>query len=204
MNDRVLAAFHAAEMLDLAKSLIKIPSTASGETECGRFLADYLGKHGFETQLMEVGPGRYQTIAWLQGKGQGSSLMFNGHIDIDPLVEGWSTDPWAPTSMDGRLYGAGVRNMKAGVAAMIEIVLMIQRAAMAAVTEPYGARTIITEHTGWMQVLRPRHRAFAAYGPEGRGGGRHRPDVPGGAGPQPGCRSRSRSRPRSCRSSGAT
>ena len=105
-------------MLDLAKPLIKIPSFATGETECAGFLAYYLGKHGFEIQLMEVDAGRYQTIAWLRGKGQGRTLMFNGHIDIDPLVEGWSTDPWAPTSMDGKLYGAGLRNMKAGVAAM--------------------------------------------------------------------------------------
>jgi acetylornithine deacetylase/succinyl-diaminopimelate desuccinylase-like protein len=32
--------------------------------------------------------------------------------------------------MAGKLYGAGVRNMKAGVAVKIEAVLMIQRAAM--------------------------------------------------------------------------
>jgi acetylornithine deacetylase len=69
MNERVLAAFREAEMLDLAKSLIKIPSFTTGETECARFLAGYLGKHGFETQLMEVDPGRYQTIARLRGEG---------------------------------------------------------------------------------------------------------------------------------------
>jgi acetylornithine deacetylase len=76
---------------------------------------------------MEVDPGRYQTIAWLRGPGRGRSLMFNGHIDIDPLVEGWTTDPWMPTIKDGKLYGAGIRNMKGGVAAMIEAALMVQR-----------------------------------------------------------------------------
>jgi acetylornithine deacetylase len=184
MEEKILAAFDEAEMLDLAKSLITIPSFTTEETECARFLADYLGKRGFEAQLMEVDPGRYQTIAWLRGSGRGRALMFNGHIDIDPLVEGWTTDPWTPTIKDGKLYGAGIRNMKGGVAAMIEAALMVQRTGtplagdliiacvdgelqggigtatmlqggvrpdMAVVTEPFGARTIITKHTGWIQ-----------------------------------------------------
>jgi acetylornithine deacetylase len=43
-------------------------------------------------------------------------LMFNGNIDIDPLAYGWKRDPWTPTVEGDFLCGAGVYNMKAGIA----------------------------------------------------------------------------------------
>ena len=41
--------------------------------------------------------------------------MFNGHLDINPLATGWTRDPFDPWVEDGKLYGAGIRNMKSGV-----------------------------------------------------------------------------------------
>ena len=63
--------------------------------------------------------GPIQVIARLRGSGGGKSMMFNGHIDIDPLSLGWRHDPWEPVVEGDRLYGAGVMNMKGGDAAMI-------------------------------------------------------------------------------------
>ena len=45
--------------------------------------------------------------------------MFNGHIDMDPLAMGWNRDPWTPSVEGNRIFGGGIRNMKAGVASMI-------------------------------------------------------------------------------------
>ena len=112
-------------MLTLAQDLIKIPSFKTEETEVACHLGDYLRQRGYEVQLQEVEPGRFQTIAVL--KGSGKSLMFNGHIDIDPLSFGWKRDPWTPHVENDRLYGAGVRDMKGGVAAMIEAAETIRR-----------------------------------------------------------------------------
>jgi len=69
--------------------------------------------------MQEVEPGRFQVISRLRGSGGGKSMMFNGHIDIDPLSLGWRHDPWEPAVEGDRLYGAGVMNMKGGDAAMI-------------------------------------------------------------------------------------
>ena len=74
---------------------------------------------GYAVDLQEVEPGRFQTIATLRGTGGGMRLMFNGNIDIDPLAYGWKRDPWTPTVEGDFLCGAGVYNMKAGVASMI-------------------------------------------------------------------------------------
>ncbi|MGH7320934.1 MAG: M20/M25/M40 family metallo-hydrolase [Candidatus Rokuibacteriota bacterium] len=45
--------------------------------------------------------------------------MLNGHLDIDPIPSGWVRDPWVPAIEGDRFYGAGIFNMKGGVAAMI-------------------------------------------------------------------------------------
>lgn len=116
---RVLAAVDRDEMLRLAQDLIRIPSFKTEETELAHFLATTLSQRGYTVQLQEVEPERLQAIATLPGSGGGKSLMLNGHTDIDPLAMGWRRDPWAPSIEDDRIYGAGVRNMKGGLAAMI-------------------------------------------------------------------------------------
>ncbi|MCZ6866103.1 MAG: M20/M25/M40 family metallo-hydrolase [Chloroflexi bacterium] len=124
---KVLGAVSRDDMLSLAGELIKIPSFKTQETAVARFLGDFLGQRGYQVQLQEVEPGRFQTIAVLNGSGGGKSLMFNGHIDINPLAQEWKRDPWTPTVDGDRLYGAGIRNMKGGVAAMIEAAEAIRR-----------------------------------------------------------------------------
>jgi acetylornithine deacetylase len=123
----VLGNIQREAMLALAQELIKIPSFKTEETAVARYLGDYLQQRGYEVQLQEVEPGRFQTVAVIKGTGGGKSLMLNGHIDIDPLAFGWKRDPWIPQIEADRLYGAGIRNMKGGVAAMIEAAEAIRR-----------------------------------------------------------------------------
>ena len=102
------------EMLRLAEDLVRIPSFKTEETDAARFLGDFLAQRGYEVELQEVEPGRFQTIATLKGSGGGKSLMLNGHIDIDPLAMGWKRDPWTPSIEGDLVFGAGIRNMKSG------------------------------------------------------------------------------------------
>ena len=117
---QILTSLDREAMLDLAQEMVKIPSFKTEETEVARYIAEFLGERGYEVQLQEVEPGRFQTIGIIRGSGGGKSLMLNGHIDIDPLVLGWRRDPWTPQIDGDRLYGGGIRNMKGGVTAMIE------------------------------------------------------------------------------------
>ena len=116
---KILENIDRDEMLRLAEQLIRIPSFKTEESDVARFLGDYLSQRGYEVQLQEVEPGRFQTVAILRGSGGGKSLMFNGHIDIDPLAMGWKRDPWTPSAEGDLLFGAGTRNMKGGVTAMV-------------------------------------------------------------------------------------
>src|SRR5215208_3086931 len=127
---RVLARVDDEEIVRLASDLIRIPSFTTEETACAEWLATYLSDAGLEVDLQEVRPGRKQTIAWLRGSDGGRSIMLNGHIDIDPLADGWTRDPFSPVVEDGKLYGHGVYNMKAGVTAMIMAALALQRSGL--------------------------------------------------------------------------
>jgi hypothetical protein len=118
-KDRILAALVPDEIVDLATALVRIPSYTTDETPVARFLDDFLRRAGLESRLQEVDPGRFQTLARLPGAGGGRSLMLNGHLDIDPIPGGWVRDPWTRTIEGDRFYGAGIFNMKAGVAAMV-------------------------------------------------------------------------------------
>ena len=115
----LLNSVDTAAMLDLAQDMVRIPSFKTEESDLARFLADFLGSRGYDVDLQEVDPGRFQTIATLKGAGGGKSLMLNGHIDMDPLAMGWNRDPWTPSVEGNRIFGGGIRNMKAGVASMI-------------------------------------------------------------------------------------
>ena len=186
LQSRVLERIDDAEVVRLACDLIRIPSFTTEETPCAEWLAGYLGGQGLAVTLQEIEPGRKQTIARLPGTGGGRSIMLNGHIDIDPLASGWTRDPFTPWIADGKLFGHGIFNMKAGVTACIMATLALRRAGvplrgdvvlacvaaelnsgigtihalehgqrtdMAVVAEPYGARTILTKHTGTMDVV---------------------------------------------------
>jgi acetylornithine deacetylase/succinyl-diaminopimelate desuccinylase-like protein len=75
------------EIVELGCDLIRQPSLTRQEGPAVSFARDWFEEKGFdEIELQEVEPGRKQVIARLRGDGSGRSMMFNGHLDIDPIV----------------------------------------------------------------------------------------------------------------------
>jgi acetylornithine deacetylase len=64
---------------------------------------------------------RPNVVGIYKGSGGGKSLLLNGHIDTMPFdqLDKWVTHPLEPIINNGKLYGRGSCDMKAGVAAMI-------------------------------------------------------------------------------------
>lgn len=116
------------ELLDVATALCRIPSFTTEESECARFLHSHLRKLGFDSELQEVDPGRFQCIARIRGTGGGESLMLNGHLDMDPLPSGLTRDPFQPAAEGSMFFGGGIGNMKAGVASMVVAASAAKRA----------------------------------------------------------------------------
>ena len=73
---------------------------------------------------------RYNLYADFHGSDRSRSLMFNGHIDTMPPgdVNEWLTPPHVATVRDGKLYGLGSADMKAGLMAGILSVKLLKDA----------------------------------------------------------------------------
>ena len=79
-------------------------------------LAEVLRDWGCAVELQEVAPGRPNVVARV-GTRAGSSLMFNGHLDVVD-VAGMVHPPFDAVERDGRIWGRGSSDMKSGVASM--------------------------------------------------------------------------------------
>jgi acetylornithine deacetylase len=90
---------------------------AAGEGEIARAIADEMRASGLDVEIEDVVPGRPNVVGVLEGRSKGRTLMFCGHTDTVG-VSGMDR-PFTPIEQDGRLYGRGAQDMKAGVAAMI-------------------------------------------------------------------------------------
>lgn len=63
------------------------------------------------------------------GSGEGHSLILNGHVDVVPVGDPtlWEASPWSGTIRNGRLYGRGACDMKAGLCAGIFAIQALQQ-----------------------------------------------------------------------------
>jgi acetylornithine deacetylase len=130
LPQQVLAHVDQTAMIELASALIRIPSFKTEETPVARFLADFFHPRGYQVDLQEIEPGRFQTIATLKGIGGGMSLMLNGHTDINALTLRWKRDPWTPSMEGDRLYGHGIQNMKGGLTSIIMAAEAVRRSGL--------------------------------------------------------------------------
>lgn len=89
---------------------------AAGEAEIAAFIARWLEAAGCEVHIEEVRDGRPNVIGIVRGTGGGKTLLLNGHIDTVG-VAGMAREASQPSVRDGRLYGRGAYDMKAGVTA---------------------------------------------------------------------------------------
>lgn len=106
-------------------------SQTAGELDITQFMADRMSEIGLDSQLRKFDGGKRQNVlgTW-QGrdKATSKSLLFNGHLDTNPVSEGWTVDPWEGKVDDKFIYGIGVSNMKSGCAAYCCAVEALKRA----------------------------------------------------------------------------
>jgi acetylornithine deacetylase len=94
---------------------------------------------------------------------QGRSLILNGHIDVVPVgaQELWSSPPFEPVIRDGRMYGRGAGDMKAGIAAYITAFRALQRLALQPAA-PVFLQSVVEEECTGNGALACLHRGFRA------------------------------------------
>jgi acetylornithine deacetylase/succinyl-diaminopimelate desuccinylase family protein len=95
------------------------------EAPAAQFLRGLLTTEGFEVALQEYKPARVNVVARLEN-GAGPVFAFNTHMDVVPVGDGWSSDPFALKEMNGRLFGRGTCDCKGPLAAMLEAMRMLK------------------------------------------------------------------------------
>lgn len=100
-------------VIDLLKNLIAIDSsTVLGANNAVDFCGKWLRERGLKVSFYENNG--YKMLVSEIGEGE-HTLILNGHVDV---VAG-SPRQFTPLEKDGRIYGRGSADMKAGVAAMM-------------------------------------------------------------------------------------
>jgi succinyl-diaminopimelate desuccinylase len=106
----------------LAAELIRFDtiSPPGNEAPCAAHLERQLAAAGFACETVPLAEGRPNLVARLGGGAGKPRLAFTGHLDTVPLGgRPWSVPPHDGLVRDGRLWGRGASDMKAGVAAFV-------------------------------------------------------------------------------------
>ncbi|MBN1661528.1 MAG: M20/M25/M40 family metallo-hydrolase [Anaerolineae bacterium] len=119
MHQELMSRIDDAYTLHLLEEMIAINSVVGQEGRLAEYLYAQLEALGLPCEMQPVEPDRFNVYARLAGVGPGRRLNFNAHFDTVPVCEGWDTDPFTPVLKEGRLYGLGACDMKAGIACIL-------------------------------------------------------------------------------------
>jgi succinyl-diaminopimelate desuccinylase len=163
-GEEILKAVEARqdEWVGLLTDLVRRPSpNPPGDTrEAAALVAGHLERRGHRAEVIAGQPTMPNVLATLDN-GAGRHLILNGHLDTFPVGHDarWTRDPFGGEVADGRIFGRGVSDMKAGVTASIAAFCLLAerragwtgRVTLAAVADeetmgPWGANYLVDRH----------------------------------------------------------
>jgi len=111
------------EIIDVLKSLVEIESISSKEkhykdveksAESVKVLFEGLG---LESKISKSNKGMPAVLAQTEQDSNKKTVLLYAHHDVQPVgdLSLWETDPFSPEIVDGRMYGRGSGDNKAGV-----------------------------------------------------------------------------------------
>jgi acetylornithine deacetylase len=165
---RVLAAIDEQALIGTVVDLVRVPSVSGtdAESQLQHVMADALTEADCDVDLWPLDleqlradprfPGMeverlegYGVAAVTAGEGS-PALVLQGHVDVVPVGDQrqWpGNDPFSGRIADGILYGRGACDMKAGLAANLEVVRAIRRSGVQ-LERPLGFHAVIGEEDG--------------------------------------------------------
>lgn len=136
LEARALNAVDIDGLVNTLGELIRFESDNGREVAIQHHMAGMLDGMGMQTDVWEIplddvrqDPAygaeierdRAVGVVGSWGRGQGRSLILNGHVDVVPAgeLERWTVPPYQGTVRDGRVYGRGAVDMKGGLCCAI-------------------------------------------------------------------------------------
>lgn len=124
-----------------------LPPDILYEHRVTEYLEERLNSLGCEYTRQEVAPGRHNLIAYYHApKPAPFTLLFEAHQDTVP-VDAMTVEPFGATITNGRMYGRGSCDVKAGEAVMLHAFERLVREKPAGSANVILAYTVDEEHT---------------------------------------------------------
>jgi acetylornithine deacetylase len=124
------------------------PAYAQGrpEAEIQAYVLDFFRQNGIPACEQPVMAGRANVIGKLPGRAPGKRIVFEAHSDTAG-IEGMTVAPFTAEVRDGRLYGRGACDTKAGLAAMLHAIADLRHSGTAPEAEIWVVAAIDEEHS---------------------------------------------------------
>jgi acetylornithine deacetylase len=144
-------------VLQTLADLVRINSVNSsyeggpGEGEIAAYVRRFFEQRGIEVWEQEVFPGRPNVLARLPGLDSNRRIVLEAHTDT-VSVKGMTIPPFEPVIRDGKMYGRGSCDTKAGLATMMHALASLKEDGItpscevllaAAVDEEYSYRGVV-------------------------------------------------------------
>lgn len=141
---------NASPILETLADLIRIPSVNPAyeggvpESAMAAYIGNFFRSRGVETWEQEVFPGRPNCLARLPGRDPRRRIVMEAHTDT-VSVKGMSIPPWEPVRAEGRIYGRGACDTKAGLAGMMHALASLAAEGFVPPCEVWLAATVDEE-----------------------------------------------------------
>ena len=108
------------ESISILKSIIQIDSRTNTKNENNiiEYWESKYSELGTNNKIHKTDDNRLNLVSNLNFSNNHKTIIFNGHMDTNHIGSGWTTDPFGGEIKDNHIYGLGVSNMKASMAAM--------------------------------------------------------------------------------------
>ncbi|PJR14225.1 M20 family metallopeptidase [Sinorhizobium meliloti] len=162
MSDKISAVWKAVEedrdyVVGLTRDIVRIPSVnpkfqadaaINREAEVQARIAEELDALGFRTDRWDVFPDRPNLTGEWDGSDE-KSLILCGHVDVVPVGDRskWHCDPFGGDIENGRIWGRGAIDMKAGVAACVAAARAVRHAGIK-LDGRLAIHTVVDEEAG--------------------------------------------------------
>ena len=104
------------------------PREGYREKEMGLYFAEKMSAYGLEVELRDVCADRPNVFGYRKGNGDGLTLMLVGHLDT-ARTDGYQ-DAYDVREEEGNVYGRGACDMKAALAAYLEVARVLRETGM--------------------------------------------------------------------------
>lgn len=148
---------HLDAGVKLLQKLIAIPSenpklTGQDPTEevrCQDLIEQELRERGMQVDRFDALPNRPDVVGRKVGRGNGRSLLFNGHVDVVPAGDpaDWRYPPFSGTIEDGQIWGRGACDMKGGIIAALVAIQALESAGIELAGD-LVVQSVVDEETG--------------------------------------------------------